>query len=76
MPQPQPDAPIGQVFVTLALIAGVVIVVLGLFVLIGYVVHRTADSPSGRTVAILTAIGSVIVALPPILYTLPRIYGG
>ncbi|GAA1786989.1 hypothetical protein [Actinomadura chokoriensis] len=76
MSQQQPDAVLGQVLITLALIASVVIVVLGLFVLIGFVVHRTADSPSRRTVAILGAIGSVIVAVPPILYTLPWIYGG
>jgi hypothetical protein len=47
----------------------------GLLVL-GYVVHRTADSPPRRTVAVLAAIGSIVAVLPPILYALPRFYGG
>ena len=49
--------------------AGVVIT-LAFFVLIGFVVHRTAQSSSVRAAAVLTAVGAAVAALPAVLYAL------
>ncbi|TDC91982.1 hypothetical protein [Actinomadura sp. 7K507] len=58
---------------SMGVVIAVIVIALGLFALIGFIVHRALTAPALRPVAVLTAAAAVLTAVGSVIAVLPVI---